>query len=400
VRLLFVHQNFPGQFRELAPALQARGHDVRAIAGHQKPLPETIPVLRYNFPEQKREGIHPLSHEVDEWIQRGVAVAGLAEQWRRSGWAPDAILAHPGWGEALFLRDVFGSSSLIIWPELWLRDEHSGGRRGEGRIDLGQRYYLRTKNWLMEGALGSCSLAILPTRYQANCFPPQWQSKIRVIHEGVRDELLQQPRINKLSINQDITLDKDTPVITFASRNLEPMRGFDRFMKGLAILQQRCPRVHAVVAGAWGSSYSGQPQEGKTWKELACESVAGQIDMQRIHFMGWLSHDNLVRLFLRSDLHMYLSKSFVLSWSALEALACGTAILADDNPMLRELTETNCNVSFCHSEDPEALASKMQAMLNNKTNPQPTRQLAEEFLLSHSVNRLEQLIMETTEQVF
>ena len=403
MRLLCVHQNFPGQFRDLAPALIARGHGLRAIAGHQKPLPEGLTVLRYEAEQPERQGIHGLTGEVDDWIRRGMAVAALAEQLRQGGWAPDAILAHPGWGEALFLREVFPSSVLLIWPELWLRDEHMGVARGKGRVDLNQRCYLRVKNWLLDGALASCAMALIPTRYQAECFPEQWQSKLRVLHEGVRDELLSLPRLNQLTLPDGTVLGPGVKVLTYASRNLEPMRGFDRFLRALVVLQKQEPQVQVLIAGSAGSSYSGQPAAGKTWKDMACEAVAGELDLTRVHFLGYLNHESLVHLFLRSDLHVYLSNSFVLSWSVLEAMACGAPLLVDDNPMLRELEGQGAAVEFCMGANHQLLGEAMATQLNqpkaanHRDLPRP---LEPSWRHSHTVAQLEKLIAESIQGSF
>ena len=396
MRLLFVHQNFPGQFRDLAPGLMAKGHDVRAIAGHQKPLPEGLEVLRYAPEEPERHGIHSRSAEVDDWIRRGSTVAELAEQWRQQGWAPDAILAHPGWGETLFIQEVYPSSAVILWPELWLRDEHMGVEKGQGRVDLNQRCYLRIKNWLVEGALANCQAAVVPTAYQANCFPAQWQSKLTVLHEGVQDSLLEEPRLQQLCLPDGQVLGPGVPVVTYASRNLEPMRGFDRFLHGLVVLQQRKPEAQVLIAGSSGSSYSGTPAEGKTWKDVACEAVEGRLNLERVHFLGHLSHDNLVRVFRRSNLHVYLSNSFVLSWSVLEAMACGAPILAEDNAMLRELEGLGGSVGFCRSGDAQELGEQMAKQLEQQpANESAPRQLSPELRLSHTLTSLEGLIERT-----
>ena len=186
------------------------------------------------------------------------------------------------------------------------------------------------------------------------------------------------------------------PVITYASRNLEPMRGFDRFLHGLVVLQQRKPEAQVLIAGSSGSSYSGSPAEGKTWKDVACEAVEGRLNLERVHFLGHLSHDNLVRVFRRSNLHVYLSNSFVLSWSVLEAMACGAPILAEDNAMLRELEGLGGSVGFCRSGDAKALGEQMAKQLEQQpASESEPRQLSPKLRLSHTLTSLEGLIERT-----
>jgi glycosyltransferase involved in cell wall biosynthesis len=402
MRLLCIHQNFPGQFRDLAPALIKRGHEIRAIACHQKPLAAEVYVGRYEIEKPERQGIDQLTNEVDEWIRRGRKVAEIAEQWRRQGWAPDAILAHPGWGETLFIREVYPSSPLLIWPELWLREEHMGYKRGEARVDLNQLCYLRIKNWLLEGALANCSKAIIPTRYQAECFPDRWQNKLQILHEGVRDDLLNKPRIDSLSIPNGKEIGIGKKVITYASRNLEPMRGFDRFLKAVALLQKQDQEVEVLIAGNSGSSYSGEPEKGKSWKEIACQAVEGELDLNRVHFLGYLDHESLIQLFLRSNLHVYLSNNFVLSWSVVEAMACGTPLLVDDNPMLRELDNKKMAVVFCKDRSSESLAVAMHVELkkDKKISKITPRHIELSWRHSNTVNQLEKLIADAIQGAY
>ena len=224
MKLLLVHQNFPGQFRDIGPALCDRGHELKAIGSSQRPTDPRIEVLRYEHKLGDRSGIHPQSLEVDDWIHRSERVADLAMGLKKRGWAPDVMLAHPGWGEALLLRQVFPSTPLVIWPELWLRPEHLGLESAQ--ITVSQMQYLRIKDWLIDGAMADASLAVLPTHYQASTFPERWQNKIAVVHEGVPESMLQLPRLRQLTIAENVTLEPDIPVVTFISCNLEPMRGF------------------------------------------------------------------------------------------------------------------------------------------------------------------------------
>ncbi|MBU6251475.1 MAG: glycosyl transferase, partial [Cyanobacteria bacterium REEB417] len=227
MRLLCVHQNFPGQFRDLAPALVARGHELKAISNSNRTSDPGIEICRYDLPRQERSGIHRLTAEVDEWIRRSELVAQQAEQLRRRGWAPDVMLAHPGWGESLLLREVFPSTPLVLWPELWLRPEHMG--LSELQTGLEQKHYLRCKNALLDAALADAQAAVVPTAYQAGCFPQRWRGVIELIHEGVPERLFNLTRLASLTLDENVTLGAGVPVVTFISRNLEPMRGFPTF---------------------------------------------------------------------------------------------------------------------------------------------------------------------------
>ena len=394
MKLLLVHQNFPGQFRDLGPALCDRGHELKAIGSSQRPTDERIEVLRYEHKLGERTGVHPHSLEVDEWIHRSEQVAAVAMALKQRGWAPDVMLAHPGWGEALLLRQVFPSTPLVIWPELWLRPEHLGIDPAE--MSVAQMQYLRIKDWLIDGAMADASLAVLPTQYQANTFPQRWKSKIAVVHEGVPETMLKLPRLNKLSISRDITLGPDIPVVTFISRNLEPMRGFPTFMRALPILLAEHPTVQVVIVGGDEVSYSNAPGDGRTWREHLLEELDTRIDPKRVHLFGRMPHDQLQKLYRRSDLHVYLSKAFVLSWSLLELMACGTPVLAESNPMMEELIKPGVNGALWRG-NPESLARAILTLLQTPDQlklwgAQAKQELQPTYIQKNCLDHLENLL--------
>ena len=395
MKLLLVHQNFPGQFRDLGPALCDRGHELKAIGSSQRPTDPRVEVLRYEHKLGERSGVHPHSLEVDEWIRRSEQVAILAMALKKRGWAPDVMLAHPGWGEALLLRQVFPSTPLVIWPELWLRPEHLG--INPAGMSVGQMQYLRIKDWLIDGAMADASVAVLPTRYQASTFPQRWQHKIEIMHEGVPEALLKMHRLQQLTITEDVTLGPDAPVVTFISRNLEPMRGFPTFMRALPNLLANHPTVHVVIVGGDEVSYSGAPGDGRSWREHLLEELGERIDRKRVHLFGRMPHDQLQKLYRRSDLHVYLSKPFVLSWSLLELMACGTPVLAEANPMMEELIQPGVNGALWRG-NPESLAQAILTLLRTPTQLkrwglQAKQQLQPTYLQENCLNQLEQLLL-------
>ena len=166
--------------------------------------------------------------EVDEG-SRSAQVGEIAMGLKKRGWAPDVMLAHPGWGEALLLRQVFPSTPLVIWPELWLRPEHLGS--DPAGLNVGQMQYLRIKDWLVDGAMADASLAVLPP-YRNGTFPERWQHKIAVVHEGAGGNA---QIATAKTVDHCGHLGPDIPVVTFINRNLEPMRGFPTFMRSLQV---------------------------------------------------------------------------------------------------------------------------------------------------------------------
>ena len=192
--------------------------------------------------------------------------------------------------------------------------------------------------------MADASLAIVPTRYQASTFPERWQEKIAVVHEGVPESLIKQQRLQQLAISENVTLGPDVPVVTFISRNLEPMRGFPTFMQAVPELQKLNTSAQVVIVGGDEVSYSNAPDDGRSWRQVLLEELEGRID--RTSGYTYLAASRMNNYRSSTDgahLHVYLSKAFVLSWSLLEVMASGTPVLAEANPMMEELIEPGVN---------------------------------------------------------
>ena len=171
-------------------------------------------------------------------------------------------------------------------------------------LSVQQMQYLRIKDWLVDGAMADASLAIVPTRYQASTFPERWKKKIAVVHEGVPETWLNHPRLQQLAISESVTLTPEVPVVTFISRNLEPMRGFPTFMHALPELQKCHPSVHVVIVGGDDVSYSSAPEDGRSWRQVLLEELGSRIDRSRLHLFGRIPHEQLQKLYRRSNLRI------------------------------------------------------------------------------------------------
>jgi len=213
--------------------------------------------------------------------------------------------------------------------------------------------------------MSDAHLAVLPTKYQASTFPQRWQYKIAVVHEGIREDLLSKERLLQLQIDVAIRLDESVPLVTFISRNLEPMRGFPTFMQGLPELLERHKRCQVVIVGGDEVSYSTAPADGRNWKEVMKQELGKQIDWSRVHIMGRIPYEELAKLYRRSNLHVYLSNPFVLSWSLMEIMACGTPVLACDNAMMQDLI-TDEETGFLWKQEEGSLGRAIARALENR----------------------------------
>ena len=366
VRLLLIHQNFPGQFRQLAPHLETRGHELVAIASHQRPIALKGRVLRYEEPPGL-SGVPSGTQLWHEGLERAARVARIAEELKKEGWLPDLILAHSGWGETLGLQEVWPTVPQILWPELWVRPEHGGYGIDPLKppAGLSSRLEQLGRNALTRTALAAARCWVLPTRHQAESLPLEFcDQRLHVIHEGI-DTRLAHPNPNVSFEVRGVRIDRTVPTITFVNRNLERLRGFDLFMRSLPLIQQQHSGVRVLIVGDNEAGYGGGHGDGPTLRQHMLQELAGQIDLERIHFLGRVPHPALMALLQASWVHVYLSYPFVMGWSLLEAMACGCCIVGSQGMPVEEAIEHNIEGRLVPMDQPGLLAREVLQLLSH-----------------------------------
>lgn len=343
MKILFVHQNFPGQFVHLAPALAARGHEVGVLT-MRTGLPRVwqgVRIAVYRPQRGSTQGVHPWLVDLESKVIRGEAAFRAALAMRAAGYEPDVVIAHPGWGESLFLKDAWPRARLGIYCEFHYRA--SGADVGFDpefpATDPGDPCRIRLKgvNNLLHFQAADAGLS--PTRWQADSFPEAFRQRISVMHDGIDTErVAPDPRASFELAQADppLRLVPGDEVITFVNRNLEPYRGYHVFMRMLPEILRRRPGARVVIVGGDGVSYGAAAPGGRSWKDVFLDEVRERIDPERVHFTGRLSYERYLALLRVSTVHVYLTYPFVLGWSLLEAMSSGCAIVASDTPPVRE----------------------------------------------------------------
>lgn len=338
MKVLVIHQNFPGQFGHLVRAWAGRkGWDVRGIGRETAPgVPGFDRLIRYRLARGGTEKQHPYLRQMETATLHGQAVARVLMRLKRSGFTPDAIVAHPGWGETLYAKDVFPQARLVHLCEWYYNAEGADlGFDPEFPLGMDDRARIRTWNALHTLNLTHCDVAIAPTEWQRSRHPAIFQPKITVRHEGVDIERLGPDPTATWSTRSGVTLKAGDPVVTYVARNLEPYRGFHVFMRALERIQQRHPTCHALIVGSNGVSYGKRPADAPTWRAHMLKQVT--LDPSRTHFLGRVAFADYLRVLQLSAAHVYLTYPFVLSWSMLEAMACGAPMVASDTAPVREV---------------------------------------------------------------
>ena len=373
MNILFVHQNFPGQFKYLAPALARQGHNVVAFTLRSDlgtPW-NGVRLIQYSINKSTSPHIHPWLSDFETKLLRGESCYRAALQLRESGFSPNVIIAHHGWGETLFLKDIWPSAKLGIYCEFYY---HSTGFDADfdpefSAKDIDDRCRLRLKNInnLLNFEIADAGLS--PTYWQASTFPDSFRSKITVIHDGI-DTRTVVPQDNvSLTLNSELTLTDQSEIVTFVNRNLEPYRGYHIFMRSLPYLLASRPNAHILIVGGDQVSYGAKAPSGKSWKNIFASEVRHLIsdnDWKRVHFMGNLPYQKYLALLQVTSVHVYLTYPFVLSWSLLEAMTLGCPIVASNTSPLQEVITNNYNGILVDFFDPKGLADSISIVLEDQ----------------------------------
>ncbi len=368
MRVLFIHQNAPGQFRHLAPHLAADpANQVVFLGEHARAAPGRIRWVRYPPPRPSGTDTHRYLHRMEASVRRGQTAARACAALRQQGFEPDVVVAHPGWGETMFLREVLPRAAILSYCEMFYRGEgQDTGFLPELALDLDGRCRLRAWNADLLVALEAMDHGIAPTGWQRAQHPAAFQPRISVVHEGVDLAEVAPDPAARFTLPDGRVLTPGDEVVTFVARNLEPVRGFTLLMRALPALLRRRPRAQVVICGEDGVSYGASPPDGRTWREAMRDEVA--LDPARVYFTGRLARADYLALLRVSSLHLYLSVPFVLSWSCVEAMAAGCLLLGSDVAPVREVIEDGVNGFLVDARDPDRVAARAADLLAHRAS--------------------------------
>jgi glycosyltransferase involved in cell wall biosynthesis len=373
MKLFFVHQNFPAQFGHLARHYAAdRGHEVVGLGevGNVLRRRSEVPgarLITYEIdPLEPREVPHPFGG-LCRAVNRGQVIARGAVELRRSGYRPDVVFTHTGWGEGLFLKDIFPEARILAYCEYFYRPR--GGDFGfdpeyapAGGAELG----LRLMNAPILMALDAADWGVSPTQWQRARFPEPYARRISVIHDGIDTDAIAPVANARFRIpGTTQTLSAADAVVTYATRSLEPHRGFHSFMRALPLILHRHPRARIVVAGSDDVHYSPPPPPGESYRGRLLRELAGKLDLSRIHFVGRLPYEQYLSLLRVSSAHVYLTYPFVLSWSLLEAMAAGCLVVASRTAPVLEVVRERDNGLLADFFSPDEIAARVGEALSH-----------------------------------
>ena len=368
MRFLFSHNNYPAQFRRLIPALVDAGHDVVFLCRNKEWHAPTVDGVRLiKFEPHRAAGgaaIHPYLRRFEEAVLQGQAAYRAVQPLVDSGWVPDWIVTHVGFGNGLYLSDVFPTARRIGLFEWYYNAVDSDADfLLQGPVEPNRRLQLRTWNAHLLMELAACDHAITPTRWQRDQFPCAMRSQLKVIHEGIDWSLMASLTGRGLARPACLPDDPEIEVLTYVSRGFEEYRGFPQAMHAIAQLQRQRPKLHALIVGHDGVAYGDKRRDGRSWGEWAKADVP--LDSARTHWLGILQDAEYQQVLACSTVHLYLTVPFVLSWSLLEAMAAGCALVASATAPVQEVLDDGISALLVDFFDPEAHATALNRLFDD-----------------------------------
>jgi len=382
---LFIHQNFPAQYRHVVRYLADQpGNRVYFIT---QPNDNAMAgVYKIAYPKDPRGPVncHAYAVEIDRAIYAGANVAEVCRGLREQGFRPDLIVGHAGWGETLFVKDVYPDVPLLVNFEFFY---HAQG------VDVGfdpefvsifsDPSRLRARNGVTLMAFQAADWGHSATQWQRSLHPPEMRSRISVLHEGVDTDIACPDAKARFALpGTRRTLTRRDEVVTYVARNLEPYRGFHVFMRALPQLLRRRKRAQIVIVGGDGVSYGAPPPPRSSFRDMMLQELGAKLDLARVHFVGMLDYRAYLTLLQVSSVHVYLTYPFVLSWSLIEAMACGCLIVASDTPPVREVLHNGINALTVDFFAYKQLAQRIEAALDRPDEMKVLRKAARSAAVS------------------
>lgn len=395
MKILFIHQNFPAQYKHLVQYfLNDSNNEViiiteKMVAERIKHIFPRVTIGNYDQTQLIPANSHHYINDFENGVRRAQAVVKICITLRQKKFTPDIVCAHPGWGESLYIKDVFPDTPLLNFFEFFYHAKAVDlDFDPEFPAEFDDIFRARTKNAINLFSLNSCDYGLSPTNWQKILHPQEYHDKIKVIFDGINtDQLKPNPDSTfyiKNKMGNDLNLTSKDKIITYVSRCLEPYRGFHILMRTLPEILRRHKDAHILIVGNDQTvNYGKMPLNAKNWRTQLMAELGKQLDLSRIHFLGNIPYTQFINVLQVSAAHLYLTYPFVLSWSMLEAMSCGCVVVASDTDPVKEIITHQENGLLVNFFNIEEIVDRMDHILSNPTSYQTIKHHARQTIIQH-----------------
>jgi glycosyltransferase involved in cell wall biosynthesis len=373
MNILFIHQNYPGQYKHILDWIAtSRCHQIVFLTQKRDvPAEKGIHGVRYEPDHVPAPDAYPYSAEFEKCCANGTKVADVCRNLEGQGFKPDIVIGHSGWGETLFLKEMWPDVPVLSYFEYFYTASGGGavGFDPEFPISEAMPFVMSARNSVNHLAFAACDMGQTATQWQKNGYPKNFHQKIRVMHEGIRTDLCVPNANASAKLGRiAVPVDRNDEIFTYMARNMEPVRGFHMFMRALPKILGARPNARAIVIGGNNVSYGRELSEGHTYRGMLESEIGDQIDWSRVHFLGQVPYDVYLTVIQMSRCHIYLTVPFVPSWSMMEAMSMGATLVASDVSPVREIITDKRTGFLVDFFSPDALAAKVVEVLAHRDN--------------------------------
>ena len=351
MNFLFIHGNFPAQFKNIATALATTGHKIIYIANQDMANDnklEGVEIVYYKCHRKPSINTHHYLEITEQAVINGQAIVRKILEITTNGFKPDYVITHAGSGYGLFTKDLLPEATHIGYFEWYFL--HETTKHLVKGYDINTKFKVTMRNMPILQELETCDLAVVPTEWQKKQFPVEYEKKLNVIFDGVdknffrRDEKADDEEREITLTNRDTKeaykIPASAKVVSYATRGMETLRGFPEYMELLCDLMKSDENIIGVVAGADRRAYSyDAPTHNGSWKQYMISKLGKILPKERILFTGLLDYSDYRKLLWRADVHCYFTREYVTSWSFFEAAACGANIVVNKNGATENIVE-------------------------------------------------------------
>lgn len=376
--ILFIHENYPAQFKYLAPILGQSGNRVVFLTAREDANSDPmlgVEIRKFKCHRKRHPETHNYLDATEESVLRGQAVLREISSLYNEGFIPKITISHSGMGLGLFIKEYLEKTIHIGYFEWYFRKNTTKNLILDYTLDAQLKSGLRNLPILQE--LECCDIGVVPTKWQKSQFPDAYKNKLEVIFDGVDTSFFhpneheskkrkEEIYLSNRETNEKYRINSNDTVMSYATRGMETLRGFPEFMRALPACLKANADLKVIIAGNDRRAYSyDAPTHGGSWKNKLVEELGDYEGRERVIYTGLLNYEDYRKLLWRTNIHCYFTRPYVTSWSLFEAAACGAPLVVSRNGSTEGIVDEE-TANWVDIENQSNVSETLNRILNKK----------------------------------